>query len=194
MDPINIIVGINLIATFGANFSGASKGIKTALVNVKERPKTYLQKLPLNLSVVILILVIISVFQIGTLDYTKFQDLFNFRIIGLAVYIVFSWFQVWVYKVMGENFSNEIVVMKSHRLVTNGPFKIMRHPYYLGQIFSDLGVAVSLLSYTVFPLVIIEIPLLVLRSFREEKLLAKHFKDEFDKYKKKSGFMIPFIG
>ena len=77
MDPINIIIGINLVATFGANFSGASKGIKTALVNVKERPKTYLQKLPLNLSVVILILVIISVFQVGTLDYSKYQNLFN---------------------------------------------------------------------------------------------------------------------
>jgi protein-S-isoprenylcysteine O-methyltransferase Ste14 len=194
MDPINIIVGINLVATFGANFSGASKGIKTALVNVKERPKTYLQKLPLNLSVVILILVIVSVFQAGTLDYAKYQHLFNIRLIGLVVYIVFSWFQVRIYKIMGENFSNEIVVLKNHKLVTKGPFRVIRHPYYFGQILSDLGVSVALLSYIVFPLVIIEIPLLIMRSFREEKLLAKHFKDEFDSYKKKTGFIIPFIG
>jgi protein-S-isoprenylcysteine O-methyltransferase Ste14 len=194
MDPINIIIGINLVATFGANFSGASKGIKTALVNVKERPKTYLQKLPLNLSVVILILVIVSVFQAGTFDYAKYEYLFNIRLIGLVVYIIFAWFQVWIYKIMGENFSNEIVVLKNHKLVTKGPFRVIRHPYYFGQILSDLGVAVALLSYIVFPLVIIEIPLLIMRSRREEKLLAKHFKDEFDSYKKKTGFIIPFIG
>jgi hypothetical protein len=28
----------------------------------------------------------------------------------------------------------------------------------------------------------------------EDKLLSKHFKEEFSAYKKKSGFMIPFIG
>jgi len=72
MDPINILFGINLVATFGANVSGAAKGIRTAITNVKEKPKTFLQKLPPNLSVVILILVIASVFQLGTLDYSKY--------------------------------------------------------------------------------------------------------------------------
>jgi protein-S-isoprenylcysteine O-methyltransferase Ste14 len=194
MDPINIIFGINLLATFGANFSGASKGIKTALTNVKERPRTFLQKLPPNLSVVILILVILSVFQVGTLDYSKYQQLFNYRLIGLVVYIAFSWFQIWVYRIMGENYSNEIVIMKNHKLVTSGPFRIIRHPYYLGQIFADLGAVAALLSYTVLPFVIIEIPFLVMRSVFEEKLLAKHFKDEFTALKKKTGFMIPFLG
>ncbi len=194
MDPINIIFAINLIATFGANFSGASRGIRTALTNVKERPKTFLQKLPPNLSVVILVLVILSVFQVGTLDYAKYQSLFNYRLIGLVVYIAFSWFQIWVYRTMGENYSNEIVIMKNHKLVTSGPLKIIRHPYYLGQIFTDLGAAVALLSFTVLPLAVIEIPLLIMRSFYEEKLLAKYFKDEFLVYKKKTGFMIPFLG
>ncbi|MCX6151096.1 MAG: isoprenylcysteine carboxylmethyltransferase family protein [Ignavibacteriales bacterium] len=182
------------MATFGANFSGAAKGIKTSLTNVKERPKTFLQKLPPNLSVVILVLVIASIFQLGTLDYSKYQSFFNFRLVGLIVYLIFSWFQIWAYKSMGENYSNEIIIMKIHKLVKSGPFKIVRHPYYLGQILTDLGGAVALLSYTVFPLVIIEIPLLIMRAIFEERLMAKHFKDEFTAYKKKSGFLIPFIG
>jgi protein-S-isoprenylcysteine O-methyltransferase len=95
---------------------------------------------------------------------------------------------------MGDNYSNEIVVMKTHKLVTKGPFKFIRHPYYLGQIIADLGAAVALLSYTVFPFVIIEIPLLVMRSVFEDKLMLKHFKEEFFAYKKKSGLLIPFLG
>ncbi len=194
MDPINILFGINLVATFGANVSGAAKGIKTAITNVKEKPKTFLQKLPPNLSVVILILVIASVFQLGTLDYSKYPEFQTIRIAGLIVYIISSWFQIWAYKTMGDNYSNEIVIMKNHKLVTGGPFKLIRHPYYLGQIFADLGAVAALLSYTVLILIIIEIPLLVMRSLFEDKLLIKHFKEEFATYKKKTGLLLPFIG
>lgn len=194
MDPINILFGINLIATFGANFSGAAKGIKTALTNIKEKPQTFLQKLPPNLSVVILVCVIASVFQLGTLDYNKYPELQSLRIAGLLVYIISSWFQIWSYKVMGDNYSNDIVIMKSHKLVTGGPYKVIRHPYYLGQILSDLGAVVALLSYTVLILIIIEIPLLVMRSLFEDKLMAKHFKEEFQGYKKRTGLLFPFIG
>jgi protein-S-isoprenylcysteine O-methyltransferase Ste14 len=58
----------------------------------------------------------------------------------------------------------------------------------------DLGAAVALLSYMVLPLAVIEIPLLILRANLEERLLAKYFKDEFIEYKKKSGYLLPFIG
>jgi len=95
---------------------------------------------------------------------------------------------------MGDNYSNEIVIMKNHKLVTGGPFKLIRHPYYLGQIFADLGAVAALLSYTVLILIIIEIPLLVMRSLFEDKLLIKHFKEEFATYKKKTGLLLPFIG
>ncbi|RJP73025.1 MAG: isoprenylcysteine carboxylmethyltransferase family protein [Ignavibacteriales bacterium] len=194
MDPINILFGINLVATFGANISGAAKGIKTAITNVKEKPKTFLQKLPPNLSVVILILVIASVFQLGTLDYSKYPELQTIRIAGLIMYVISSWFQIWAYRTMGDNYSNEIVILKNHKLVKGGPFKLIRHPYYLGQIFADLGAVAALLSYTVLILIIIEIPLLVMRSLFEDKLLMKHFKEEFTTYKKKTGLLIPFIG
>jgi protein-S-isoprenylcysteine O-methyltransferase Ste14 len=58
----------------------------------------------------------------------------------------------------------------------------------------DLGAGVATLSYIITPLAIIEIPLLILRALLEEKLLEKNFKSEYTDYKKKSGFMIPFIG
>jgi len=40
MDPINIFVGLNLVATFGANISGAKRGLKEKLTVHKEKPKT----------------------------------------------------------------------------------------------------------------------------------------------------------
>ena len=192
MDPINIIVGLNIIATFGANVSGAKKGFKSKIGATKEKPKTYLQRLPVILSTLTLIGLIISVFQIGTLEYKLDYNLI--RYIGLAVYLVFSWVQVWAYKSLGENYSQDILIKKDHQLVKKGPFRIVRHPQYLSQILIDLGGAAATLSYIVAPLAIVQIPFIIMRASLEDKLFAKYFTDEFVLYKKKSGFIFPFIG
>ena len=41
---------------------------------------------------------------------------------------------------------------------------------------------------------LVELPLFVLRARKEEELLRDYFSDKFDDYRKKSSFMIPFIG
>lgn len=192
MDPINIFVGLNIIATFGANFSGAKGGLKQKLTVAKEKPKTYLQKLPLIFSTLTLVGLILGVFQIGTFEYKIEYE--NARLIGLAVYIIFSWVQIWGYKTLGPNYSQDIMILKDHELVKSGPFKIIRHPQYLSQIILDIGGALATLSCVVIILAIIEIPFLIMRALLEDKLLEKHFKDDYAEYKRKSSFMIPFIG
>jgi len=192
MDPINIIVGLNIIATFGANVSGAKKGFRDKVGAAKEKPNTYLQKLPVILSTITLIGLIFGIFQIGTIGYITEYNLI--RYIGLAVYLIFSWLQIWAFKTLGENYSQDILIKKNHQLVTKGPFRIIRHPQYISQILLDLGGAAATLSYIVAPIAIIQILFILLRASVEDKLMAKHFGNEFSSYKKKSGFVLPFIG
>jgi protein-S-isoprenylcysteine O-methyltransferase Ste14 len=192
MDPINIIILLNIIATFGANVTGAKRGLKSTVSEIKEKPKTFLQKFPPILSMLSLVALILAVFQIGTMEYLNEYNVI--RYIGLAVYLVFSWIQVWSFKTLGDNYSQEVIIKKNHELVTKGPFQIIRHPQYLCQILLDLGATVATLGYIVGFLALIEIPIYILRASLEDKLLAKYFVEKFSDYKKKSGFMIPFIG
>ena len=192
MDPINIIILLNIIATFGANVTGAKRGLKSTVSEIKEKPKTFLQKFPPVVSMLSLVALILAVFQIGTLDYLEEYSII--RYIGLAVYLVFSWIQVWSFKTLGDNYSQDIMIKKNHELVTNGPFKIIRHPQYLCQIVLDLGVTAATFSYLVGIFALIEIPIYIMRASLEDKLLAKYFSEKFSDYKKKSGFMFPFIG
>jgi len=192
MDPINIIILLNIIATFGANVTGAKRGLKSTVSEIKEKPKTFLQKFPPVVSMLSLVALILAVFQIGTLDYLKEYSVI--RYIGLAVYLVFSWIQVWSFKTLGDNYSQDIMIKKNHELITKGPFKIIRHPQYLCQILLDLGATAATFSYLVGFLALIEIPIYVIRASMEDKLLAKYFPEKFSEYKKKSGFMFPFIG
>jgi protein-S-isoprenylcysteine O-methyltransferase Ste14 len=192
MDPINIIIGLNIIFTFVSNLKGAQKGLQSTFTQTKEKPKTYLQKLPLILASFTLICLILGVFQIGTIEYKKEYQ--SIRTAGLIIYLVFSWMQIWAYKSLGEYYSQDILLFKDHRLIIKGPFKVIRHPQYLSQILLDLGGGLAVLSYIVLPLAILQIPFIIMRASVEERLLGRYFKEEFPVYKKKTGFMIPFIG
>lgn len=192
MDPLNIIIGLNIIATFGANVGAAKKGVRDKVGVFKDKPKTYLQTLPLVFSIITLIILIISLFQVGTLEYTQENQII--RVIGLVFYIVFSWVQIWTTKVLGHNYSQDVAIKKDHKLITNGPFKIVRHPQYLSQFLMDLGGAAATLSFVLAPLALLQIPFLFMRASLEDKLLEKHFGETFKDFKKKTGQIIPFIG
>ncbi|MDH7604293.1 MAG: isoprenylcysteine carboxylmethyltransferase family protein [Melioribacter sp.] len=195
MDPINLLIIVNLIASISANWSGAKKGLKTSVTKVIERPHTYLQKLPPNISALILILIILGIFGIGNLSIKNDEKFQMIRIAGLIVFIIFSWLQVSAFKSLGNYYTQDIVILKEHKLIKSGLYKLIRHPQYLCQILSDLGAGIALFNYLIVPIVVlVELPLFVLRARYEEKLLEKYFKDEFINYKKQSGFFIPFIG
>ncbi len=195
MDPINLLVGLNLFVSMSANLTAAKKGLRTKFTGAKEKPITYLQKIPPNIAALVLVLLILGVFKIFTLSAEYEEQFFNLRVIGLVVFLVFSWVQVYAFKSLGENYAQDIVIFKNHELHKKGLYGIIRHPQYLSQILSDLGAAVALLSYVALPVILlVEIPLFILRARYEDQLLEKHFGDEFKAYKKKTGFMIPFIG
>jgi protein-S-isoprenylcysteine O-methyltransferase Ste14 len=193
MDPINLLTAIVLFLSITANLGGARKGLKTSITKVIDKPDTFLQKIPPNVSMAILILIISGIFELGTIsDESEYQTV---RIVGLILFALFSWLQVVAYKSLGNSYAPDIVILKDHKLCTSGIYKIIRHPQYVSQILSDLGAGLALLSYLVVPAVILfELPLFILRAVAEEKMMLKYFKDSFADYKKKSGFFLPFVG
>lgn len=192
MDPINILVALNIVVTFASNVRGAKKGVNDKVAVFHDKPKTYLQTLPLVSSTINLLILILAVFQIGTLAYE--EKYFSIRVTALVVYLIFSWFQIWAYKTLGDYYSQEIAIKKEHKIISSGPYKIIRHPQYLSQIFVDLAGAFATLSFILFPLSLIQIPYLILRAKEEEKLFAKYLPNDFNAYRVNSGFMLPFIG
>ena len=103
-NAINILVAINLLVSMSANFSGARKGLKTSITKVVERPVSLLQKFPPNIAALVLIFTIISIFNLGTLTEEFESKLYGVRIVGLIVFVIFSWLQVFAYKSLGNSF------------------------------------------------------------------------------------------
>jgi protein-S-isoprenylcysteine O-methyltransferase Ste14 len=192
MDPINIIVALNIIATFGANVTTAKKGFRSKITSYKEKPKSWLQNVPVYFTVITLVALILGVFRLGVIEYKP--EYLTLRTVGLILYIIFTWVQIWSFKSLGEYYSQEILIYKNHDLIMKGPYKLLRHPQYLSQFLVDIGGGLAVMSFVLLPIALIEIPFIIMRAILEEKLLEKNFKERFADYKKKTGFLFPFIG
>lgn len=80
-----------------------------------------------------------------------------------------------------------------HRLITNGPFGIVRHPIYVGAI---VGVVGALLIYRTWTIVFILAHCLVfvVRARREEEALEAEFGAEWEEYRRRVSGWFPRLG
>jgi protein-S-isoprenylcysteine O-methyltransferase Ste14 len=78
----------------------------------------------------------------------------------------------WVFK---ENSyaSRTIEVVEGQRVITSGPYAIIRHPMYLGVLLIYLLTPIALGSLWAVPIFSLFIPLLVWRIIAEEKILLR---------------------
>jgi len=97
---------------------------------------------------------------------------------GLALYL-------WAWQTLGEMYdvssSLGAQLYANHRLITRGPFAVIRHPMYLGLILAAAG-GLSIYRTWTFVFVSISFLGLVLRARREEQALAAEFGQAWQAY------------
>lgn len=91
-------------------------------------------------------------------------------------------------------FTINVAIQQDHRLVTDGWYRILRHPAYLGGILTFIGCGISygnLISGLVIPVPYI---LLILNRIEiEEAVLETEFGEEYRKMKQRTKKLIPFL-
>lgn len=77
-----------------------------------------------------------------------------------------------------------------HKLVTTGPFSIVRHPMYLGLILAGLGSFLIYLTWTALAYAVFA-PFVLLRARREEAALSAEFGEQWIEYCRRVPAIIP---
>lgn len=104
------------------------------------------------------------------------------------------WFCSASIRTLGKQWSLAARVVEGHKLVTEGPYSIVRNPIYTGMFGMLLatGLAVSHWIGLVIAIVIFGIGTFI-RVRSEERLLREMFGPEFDAYALKVPAVIPFL-
>ncbi len=97
-----------------------------------------------------------------------------------------------IYVVKIGNVNIAPIVKQNAKLITSGPYRIIRHPMYIAQIIAILPLVIDYFSwYRLAALFILLIDLLVKIEYEEKQLVA-HF-PEYTEYQKKTKKIIPAI-
>ena len=101
--------------------------------------------------------------------------------------------RTWAVVSLGRWFTWNVTVQPGQTLVTDGPYRLVRHPSYMGAWLMFVGSCVLLRSYVAAFAASILLLLAFLRRIRHEELLMLATFPEYEAYKETTGSLVPRI-
>jgi protein-S-isoprenylcysteine O-methyltransferase Ste14 len=114
--------------------------------------------------------------------------------VGMAILLAGIGLRLWSFKALGRYFTYAIMVSPDQPVVTNGPYRMVRHPSYTGGLLTLIGVGlmsanwVGLAAMTLLPLAVI-----VWRIHIEENALLTGLGDPYRCYASRHKRLVPLI-
>lgn len=139
-----------------------------------------------NWTFVVLLIIYISIVLFSIIEYFVIVEVVN-------PYVSISGFFIFLSGVclrrkagvdLGYNWSFHIEIKEKQELIAGGIYRYLKHPYYLGVMLELAGVCmIANAFYSLLMVFFVQLPLLAIRIFLEEKTLVNYFGDRYEKYR-----------
>ena len=114
--------------------------------------------------------------------------------LGLAIFvsgIALRWWSIWT---LGKFFTVQVAIASDHRLIEQGPYRLLRHPSYTGSLMMFLGFGLCIGNW--LTLAVLLVPVLAVFAWRihvEEAALSETFGDAWRGYSRRTWRLLPWI-
>lgn len=114
--------------------------------------------------------------------------------IGTAMMIAGLMLRIWATQVLGEFYTRTLRTMDHQVIVERGPYRIIRHPGYLGVILLWVGAGLATENWIVtFAVALLMLIVYNYRIRSEEAMLVTVFGEQYKNYSARTRKLIPFI-
>jgi len=113
---------------------------------------------------------------------------------GVGVGIAGGGLLLWTFSTLGPNLTDTVVTRKTHTLVTRGPYRWVRHPFYDSAALCILANPLVASNWFLLVTGTLTLLLLVVRTRKEEENLLKRFGNEYRAYMACTGRFWPRFG
>ena len=111
---------------------------------------------------------------------------------GGGALIFYLLFFSWTHYELGRNWSGRLEIYKEHHLVTDGPYRHIRHPMYSAFFLSAIGVGFLSANWLVSALYLGTLTwMYVRRVASEEEMMIERFDDQYREYMISTGRLMP---
>jgi protein-S-isoprenylcysteine O-methyltransferase Ste14 len=128
-------------------------------------------------------------FRAAALSYGRI-----FAIAGVVLFAAGLLLRWWAIITLGRFFTVDVTIEKDHELVERGPFRIVRHPSYIGVLLAFVGFALSLRNWAALLVILVPIGAAFIRRMNvEEDALSRALDPHYADYMKRTKRLVPFV-
>jgi len=98
---------------------------------------------------------------------------------------------IWTMHTLGKNLTDTVVTRKDHELVTGGPYRFVRHPFYCAFILAVLANSTVPANWFILLTGVSAWLVMVFRTNKEEENLIARFGDDYRGYMEHTGRFFP---
>jgi len=110
---------------------------------------------------------------------------------GVGVGIITGGLLIWTLHSLGRNLTDTVVTRREHTLVTGGPYRWVRHPFYDALALCVLANSLATANWFIFLSGGVLFLLIVVRTRKEEGELLARFGDAYRAYSERTGRFLP---
>ena len=142
--------------------------------------------------IIIVLNFILGLLNIGILESEQTRLFFNY--IGITLYVIGLSLRYISIIHLGRFFTRHVAVSDTHELISSGPYKILRHPLYLGLFLLSTSVPLFFSNILLTPLAYVLMGyILNHRMVIEEHILETNLGQTYSTWKHSRYKFIPFI-
>jgi protein-S-isoprenylcysteine O-methyltransferase Ste14 len=102
--------------------------------------------------------------------------------------------RIWAIVHLGKFFTVDVGIQQGHRVVQDGPYRLVRHPSYLGSMIGLTGMACLTFNWLGFIVILASsLTAYSIRISAEEKLLFLNLGEDYRRYAERTKRLIPGI-
>ena len=113
------------------------------------------------------------------------------RWVGVGLGVIAAALLIVVFRSLGTNLTDTVVTRTRHTLVTSGPYRWVRHPFYVATALAVAANAVVTANWFLALTGVVGVALIVIRTRIEEEKLVERFGDEYRGYTARTGRFLP---
>lgn len=145
------------------------------------------------LGVLFMLGILVYLWQPQWMDWSRLPLSESIRWLGVGLGCGAGVLLIWTFRALGHNLTDTVVARRAATLVTDGPYRWIRHPFYVA--FGLIVLANSLVASNWFLLLtgMACFGLMVIRSGQEERNLVERFGTKYVEYSQVTGRFFPHI-
>jgi protein-S-isoprenylcysteine O-methyltransferase Ste14 len=115
----------------------------------------------------------------------------SLRWAGVAIGVPTVALGIWTFRSIGRNITDTVVTRREHTLVTSGPYRLVRHPFYVTTALGLLANSLTTANWFIALAGAAALALIVIRTTTEEAKLVERFGDDYRRYMARTGRFFP---